>query len=410
VSLGAWTLSALGAVVVVSCFTRLNPGVLSIVMAWIIGVYGARMPLREVAGGFPVELFLTLTGVSLLFSLAAVNGTLDALAQNASRLCRGRVGLVPVMFFVIGAALASIGPGNIATAGLLAPVAMATAARMRISPFLMALMAGSGANAGALSPLAPTGIIANGLMAKIGLTGLERETWFYNLAGHAVLAFAGYALFGGWRLLGRMEEGESTAAPVEITRTHWLTMAIIGALIGGVLIGKWNIGMAAFGAAVVMSVLRLAKEDEAIRRIPWSTILMVCGVTVLVALLEKSSGTALFAEFITSVSTRETAVPVLGALTGAVSAYASTSGVVLPAFLPMVPDLANRLHANPASLAQTINVAGHLVDVSPLSTIGALCVAAIPSGDISRKLFNQLLAWGLSMTVAGALWCWLLWR
>ena len=34
--------------------------------------------------------------------------------------------------------------------------------------FLMAIMVGNGANAGSLSPFAPTGIIVNGLMARIG--------------------------------------------------------------------------------------------------------------------------------------------------------------------------------------------------------------------------------------------------
>ena len=59
-------------------------------------------------------------------------------------------------------------------------------------------------------------------------------------------------------------------------------------------------------------------------------------------------------------------------------------------------------------IASTMNIAGHLVDVSPLSTIGALCIASVPAGDMSRKLFNQLLAWGMSMTVVGAVLCWLL--
>ena len=75
------------------------------------------------------------------------------------------------MFFVLGAALASMGPGNIATAALLAPMAMATAGRAGIPLFLMAIMVGNGANAGALSPFAPTGIIVNGIMARIGLPG-----------------------------------------------------------------------------------------------------------------------------------------------------------------------------------------------------------------------------------------------
>jgi len=93
--------------------------------------------------------------VTLLFSQARVNGTLDIVAHNAMRLCRGRVGVVPIMYFGLGAVLASAGPGNIATTGLLAPMAMATALRMRISPFLMAIMVGNGCNSGSLSPLAP---------------------------------------------------------------------------------------------------------------------------------------------------------------------------------------------------------------------------------------------------------------
>jgi hypothetical protein len=52
-------------------------------------------------------------------------------------------------------------------------------------------------------------------------------------------------------------------------------------------------------------------------------------------------------------------------------------------------------------------VGSHLVDVSPLSTIGALCIASAINCD-TRRLFNQLLAWGLSMTVVGALICYLM--
>ncbi len=57
-----------------------------------------------------------------------------------------------------------------------------------------------------------------------------------------------------------------------------------------------------------------------------------------------------------------------------------------------------------------MDVGGHLVDVSPLSTIGALCIAALPghSAEDSRQLFNKLLAWGLSMAVVGTVACWLL--
>jgi Mg2+/citrate symporter len=134
---------------------------------------------------------------------------------------------------------------------------------------------------------------------------------------------------------------------------------------------------------------------------------MVGGVTVLISLLEKTGGLDLFAGLLATVATRDTVAGVVAFVTGLVSTYSSTSSVVLPAFLPTVPGLAERLHADPREIALAMTVGSHLVDVSPLSTIGALCIASATPGENTRSLFNKLLAWGLSMTVAGGLLCWL---
>jgi len=45
------------------------------------------------------------------------------------------------------------------------------------------------------------------------------------------------------------------------------------------------------------------------------------------------------------------------------------------------------------------------VDLSPLSTTGALCIAAVASGENIRSVFNKLLVWGLSMTIVGGIFC-----
>jgi len=407
-SIAAVALGALAVAVILSCTTRLNVGLLALALAWAIGVYVGDLSVRDVTGGFPVSLFLTLAGVTLLFSQARVNGTLDIVAHHATRLCRGRVGLVPVMYFALGAAIASAGPGNIATTGLLAPMAMATATRVGIPPFLMAIMVGNGCNAGALSPLAPSGIIVSGIMERIGLPGFEVSTWLYNLGAHAIVAFSAYLLFGGWKLLARRERVSlAQDGDVPPLGAHQrLTLAIIGLLIIGVVFGGVDIGMAAFSAAVLLTLLRAADEQAAIKAMPWSTIMMVCGVTVLIGLLEQTGGMDLFSDLLSRAATPATIIPFIGVVIGIVSAYSSTSAVTLPAFLPTVPGLVENLGGgDPLALASTMNVAGHLVDVSPLSTIGALCVASVPA-ESSRRLFNQLLAWGLSMTIVGAALCW----
>ena len=66
--------------------------------------------INDVTSGFPVSLFLTLSGVTLLFAQAQQNRTLDRIAHRAVRLCRGNAGLIPVMFFVLGCALAWCSP------------------------------------------------------------------------------------------------------------------------------------------------------------------------------------------------------------------------------------------------------------------------------------------------------------
>ena len=79
----AWlSLAALVLVIVLSCTTAVNPGFISLALAWMIGVYlaplwGRRFTVAEILDGFPTDLFLTLVGVTLLFTLARGNGTLD---------------------------------------------------------------------------------------------------------------------------------------------------------------------------------------------------------------------------------------------------------------------------------------------------------------------------------------------
>ena len=420
-SLAAISLAALVLALVISCVSSVNIGFLAIVLAWIVGTYVGGIPVAEVIAGFPTSLFLTLVGVTLLFTQAQVNGTLDRIARPAIRLCRGNAGVVPMMFFVLTAVLSSIGPGNIAATALMAPVGMAAAGRYGISPFLMAIMIANGASAGSVSHVAPTGIIVNGIAANMGLTDTQWPIYLNNLIVHTVVAFSGYFLLGGWRLFFRRPSktalmAGTAAQPDEADTTdepfHWrqrLTLLVIVALIISVIFLKLNVGLVAFAGAILLTFARAVDETAAVRQMPWKAIMMVCGVTTLVAILQKTGGMDLFTDFLARLATPASATAVTAFFTGLISIYSSTTGVVLPAFLPMVPGLIERMGGgDPMALVSSMTVGGHLVDLSPVSTLGALCIAAAPVGTDLRALFNRLLAWGISMSLVGALVCWLI--
>lgn len=400
------SLIALLVAIVLSMVSRINVGLIAIAAAWLIGVYLADMKPDAVLNGFPASLFLTLTGVTLLFSLAETNRSFENVASRAFRLARGGVRILPIMFFVLGFIFAAVGPGAVAGVALVIPLAIALGARAKIPPFLTALMVANGANSGNLSPISSVGIIANTKMAAAGLVGHEGVVMLANFLAHALVAAVAYGFYLYW-MRSQTERADASATTIEpLDRSQTFTLVMLVLWIAGVVFFKLHVGLSAFAAALILIALRAGDESAAIKKIPWGIILMVTGVSVLIAILESSGGMKLFTKMLAAVATPGTVDGVIAFVTGAISTYSSTSGVVLPAFLPTVPGLVKELGGgDPLAIALSINVGSSIVDVSPLSTIGALCVAAVSDPTISRKLFYQMFIWGLSMIVVGALLC-----
>jgi di/tricarboxylate transporter len=228
---------------------------------------------------------------------------------------------------------------------------------------------------------------------------------FANLLAHALVASLAYAFFI-YQLRAKPVAVEPVAEAPAFESAQLWTLSVLALWVIGVVFFKLHVGLSAFAAALILIAVRACDEGAAIKKIPWGIILMVTGVSVLISILESSGGMKLFTKLLAFVATPDTVNGVIAFVTGAISTYSSTSGVVLPAFLPTVPGLVTELGGgDPLAISLSINVGSSIVDVSPLSTIGALCVAAVSDPAVSRKLFYQLLVWGFSMIIVGALLC-----
>ena len=297
-----------------------------------------------------------------------------------------------------------------------APV-MVLAAEVGIPPLLMALVVGNGAQAGAMSPLSPNGIVGNSVLADMGITNMAMTMWINMLIVHIIIAALAYFLFGGLKLWKNRNDANSPAkvlAGIHVepfTTAQKATLVAIAILIIAVIGFGLDIGFTAFLLGSILILAKCGDEKAAFKAMPWGAIMLVTGVTVMVKLMQNIGGMDLFAEIMSNFSTPLTANLVVGFFAGIVSAYASTSGVIMPAFLPMAPLLLEKIGASPdmlPGLITTIVVAGHLTDMSPLSTTGAVFISGAPDSIDSKPLFKGMIIWGISMAFVGAVICWVL--
>lgn len=383
---------------------KVNIGIVSIVFALIIGIVLLDVSEKEVTSLFPSNLFLMLVGITLFFGIASTNGSLSKLTDSLISKVGGKTKLLPISIFLLTFILSAIGPGNIAATLLIAPVAMQLSAKSKINPLLMAIMVATGANAGAFSPVAPTGVVSTGLIHKIGVLDVDLPLKIF--IGTAVIqslsAILAYVIFKGYKT---SKTFEITKRVDKFTFNEKLTILSILLLVFCVIFLKLPITVVAFGLAVVLLVFNIGDSEKTIKQIPWDAIILVTGVTVLIGVMEKGGGLDLATDLISKVASVNNINGILSITTGIISAYSSSSGVVMPAFIPLVPSIIEKIGGgNITEMLIAVNVGSHMVDVSPLSTLGAICIATAQIDQVEKgKLFRNLMIWGLSMAVFGSL-------
>lgn len=107
------SLIALAIAVVVAVVRNVNVGPLSLAVALVVGYYIGGVKIKDIIAGYPVNVFLMLAGITYLFAIANINGTLQKLTQFAVKGVGGNVALLPIALFILAFALSSLGPGAI---------------------------------------------------------------------------------------------------------------------------------------------------------------------------------------------------------------------------------------------------------------------------------------------------------
>lgn len=394
-------------------FTAVNAGLIAIIAAYAVGVLLAGLTVAEVTAQFPANLFFVLFGATLLFSIVRVTGTIDLLAQWAERVSQGKRLRIPILMFMLTAFLTTAGAFTPAAVAIVAPVALALGGRYGISALAMGLVIVQGANAGAFSPVNPFGVVANRMLEEANAAGSGLILYVNCFLFNAVVAALAYALVQWW-LFRKAEDpvtvppvlsdGEgatpgsaavTAGEPVRLDFMRLLSLLGILALLVLTLGFGIDVGVAALFASLVLIAIRPSVQKPAFAGVAWSAIILVTGIVTYVGVLEEIGAISELQAGLDTLGNASMATLATAYVVGFVSAFASTTGT-LGAVIPLVVPLASDPLLTAIGVVTAISIASSVVDVSPMSTSGALLMASAAPED-ERLFFRALLVYAIAM-------------
>jgi di/tricarboxylate transporter len=419
------------AVFAIATVLPINMGVLGLVAAFGVGT-AMGVSEDDIFAGFPGDLFIILVGITYLFAIASNNGTVDWLVHAAVRAVGGRTVAIPWVMFLVTAALTASGavvPGAVA---IIAPIALGFALTYGINPVLMGLLVVNGASAGGFSPISVFGSIVNGVTERNQLEENAMLLFVSSFVFNLVLSIVVFLLFGGRDLMRRRvvgdgraggrfarEEQPEAARPIaggsadaatvgampSLDRDKALTLVGIVALIVVALAFDVDVGFVALSIAAVLSLIMPAASKDAVNKIAWPTVLLICGVVTYVSLLETLGSIDWLGDQVAGIGSAMLAALLICYVGGAVSAFASTTGI-LGALIPLAVPFLQTGAVSAVALIVALSISASVVDSSPFSTSGALVVANSPA-EKRDFVFKRLMQWGMSMVLIAPPIAWL---
>ncbi|HCV3151858.1 TPA: SLC13 family permease [Acinetobacter baumannii] len=401
--------------------TKINIGFFTIAFAYLIGCFGMGLKPSEVIELWPVKIFFIILSVTLFYNFALANGALEKLASHLLYKCRKFPQFLPLAIFFAATIIAGLGAGFYTVLAFMAPITLLLCKKTHMNMIIGGMAANYGALAGANFMTSQSGIIFRSLMEN---TGISSQTAFSYSSGIFVLTLIiPIAVLGIYTLWNRKSNSIviEDQKPEPFDKKQKQSIFLIILMMSIVLVfpilhlvfpdvktisflnSKIDIAFLAITFSLISLLMKLADEKKVIALVPWGTLIMICGVGMLIALGVKLGIITTLSEWLAN-NVPVWVIPVLLCLISAImSVFSSTLGVVAPTLFPIVPALALTSGLNPLVLFICIVVGAQSTAISPFSSGGSLIMASAPADIDKTKFFNQLLFKAIPVGVIAAL-------
>lgn len=398
--------------------TKINTGFFAMAFAYIIGAFFLDLKAAEVIKMWPVTIFFVVFSVSLFYNFALVNGTLEKLAMYLLYGCRKFPKFLPFIIFFAATFVAALGAGYYTVLAFFAPITLLLCDKTGMNKLIGAICVNYGALAGANFMTSGSGVVFRGLMEEVGYGNIAfsySTTIFIATFILPIVVISGLLLFNKKNSINAILNIEKPEAFDKVQKTNlyliFVMMAIV--LIAPILNtifpnnatiafinSKMDVGLIAIIFSAIALLLKLGEEKAVIAKVPWNTLIMICGVGMLIQVAIQAGTIDMLSSWVGS-NIPPMLIPIaLVIIGGCMSFFSSTIGVVCPALFPIVPIIAASTGINPMLLFIAIIIGAQSTSISPFSSGGSLVLGSCTTEEGRTEMFNNLLFKGVPTCLA----------
>jgi di/tricarboxylate transporter len=401
---------AILAAIALGYVTKINTGFFAILFAYLIGCFVMKLRPGEIVAMWPMSIFFVILAVSLFYNFALVNGTLEKLSMHILYLCKHIPYLLPFVIYLAAALIAALGAGFFAVMAFSAPLALLLCEETKTNKLVGAVAVNCGALSGANFMTSGSGIIFRGLMDNAGFAQESFQWSSVIFIASVVFSLLFIALFiFGSRSFKQVIRIDDMKKPEKFDHLQKINLALMFITIILVLVppilrvaapkngiitfinSKIDVGLIAITMSAVAMILKLAPQKQVIAKVPWETLIMICGVGVLIAVAIKAGTIHTLSGWVSN-NIPVLLVPVGFSIIAAfMSFFSSTLGVVCPALFPIVPSIAAATGIPPMMLFACIVIGAQSSAISPFSSGGSLVLGSCANEEDRAAFFPKLL-------------------
>ena len=392
--------------------SKINTGFFAMIFAYIIGCLVLDFSASTITSYWPLSIFFTILGVSLFYNFAVVNGTLEKLSAHILYRFRKHPVWIPIVLYFVAVLIAAMGASYFAVMALVCPIAMVLCDKTGSGKLTGVLAATFGALGGANFMSSMSGLIFRGIMEPLGYVDEAfaycTSIWAATFI-HPIIILLAISFFAKKR--GKLTAGDVfIEAPEKFSSVQKKNLVLIVLLVVIVLAApilhmvfpsselfsliadKMDVGYAAIILSVVALFMKLGDEKSVVAKVPWGTLIMICGVGMLIQLAVQIGTIDLLGAWLGG-NIPAVLMPLMLTLVGFImSFFSSTLGVVCPALFPLVPALAAQTGVDPMIMFTCIVMGAQVSGgVSPFSSGGSLALSSCSDESERNKLYTQLL-------------------